>query len=255
MSEPTVRIFQDVGGMSHFAAELFKQTVLEADSARKRFLCALSGGGTPLALYHLLAKEPYNQVLPWQRMFFFWGDERCVPPDNAESNYYQARQNWLGKVPVPDENIHRVMGELEPFAAARDYARQLKLFAEPGADWPRFDLVLLGLGQDGHTASLFPGSPVQELEPTVAVTAQYQDRPANRVSLTPHVINSARNVVFLVSGPDKAPALSAVLAGDRDPQRIPAQRILPEDGKLWWLVDLTAASQLPESIKGIRIQH
>ena len=209
-----------------------------------------------MALYSSLAQFPYRESLPWEKMFFFWGDERCVPPDDPGSNYYQARQVWLGQVPVPEKNIFRAKGEFSPQIAAEDYAIQLKSCAEPGLDWPRFDMVLLGLGADGHTASLFPGSAETHGIATLAVTANYQDRPANRVSLSPDVINSARNVVFLATGIEKAMALAATAKGGAwEPVRLPAQRIMPLDGRLWWLVDQAAASQLPDHIDGVGIQR
>ena len=208
-----------------------------------------------MALYTLLAQSPYRETLPWEKMFFFWGDERCVPPDDPGSNYYQARQALLAQVPVPSQNIFRARGELSPQLAAQDYASQLSSCADPGSDWPRFDMVLLGLGADGHTASLFPGSPETHGLATLAVTANYQDRPANRVTFSPDVINAARNVVFLTTGVEKAAALAATVSGPREPVRLPAQRIMPLDGRLWWLVDQAAASQLPDQIAGVTVQH
>jgi 6-phosphogluconolactonase len=251
MTTTCVQIFPDSPALSHFAAELFTRTAREAVAARGRFLASLSGGGTPLALYRLLA----TASLPWDQLLFFWGDERCVPPDDPECCYQQARAVWLGQVPIPEKNLFRILGELGPEAAAADYARQMQAVAAPGLTWPRFDLALLGLGADGHTASLFPGSAETHGPATVAVTAHYQDRPANRVSLTPEVFNSARNVVFLATGSEKAAALAATLTGARDPGRLPAQRIQPTDGTVWWLVDEAAASRLPEQIAGVTIQR
>lgn len=244
-----LRIFPGSAELSLAAAGLFSSTVQIAVSARGRFLVALCGGGTPTALYRLLA----TASLPWDKMLFFWGDERCVLPEDAESCYYQARAAWLAHVPVPEKNIFRIKGELGPEAAAADYARQLKSVTESVT--PRFDLVLLGLGADGHTASLFPGSAETSGVATVAVTAHYQDRPANRVSLTPEVFNSARSVVFLATGAEKAQALAATLTGAREPVKFPAQRIHPTDGDVWWLVDEAAASQLPEGIEGVIISR
>ena len=241
--------------ISSFAAELMTHVVLDAVAERGRCLLALSGGGTPAPLYRLMAASPYFETLPWGHMFFFWGDERCVPRDNPESCYQQALDAWLGHVPVMPFNIFRPRGELGPKVAASNYARQLKSMAEPGLAWPRFDFVLLGMGMDGHTASLFPGSAETSGLATVAVSANYQDRPAKRVSLTPDVFNAARNVVFLVSGPEKASALAATLAGPRQPLNLPAQRIHPQDGHLYWLVDQPAASQLPEKTEGVNLQH
>ncbi len=251
----SVNSFLDHQKLSSFAAELLAQTARAAVSDRGSFMIALSGGGTPKQLYHLLAESPYCESLPWERMMFFWGDERCVSPDDPESCYHQTYSTWLAHVPVPAQNIYRIIGELGPQAAAADYARQLKSVAESGLDWPRFDFVLLGLGMDGHTAALFPDSPETKGVATQAVTANYEDRPAQRVTLTPDVFNAARNVVFLASGQAKAAALSATITGPRALLKLPAQRIRPQDGHLWWLVDEDAASLLPEHIDGLFLQR
>lgn len=226
------------------AAEIFVREAAQAIRAHGRFLVALSGGSTPAGLYHLLASEPYRNRAGWEKVFVFWGDERCVPPDEEGSNYRQARETLLKHVPIPNENVQRIKGELEPAEASEDYAQTLKRFAAPDLDWPRFDLVLLGMGEDGHTASLFPGSPVEADSPTLAVTADYKGRPAHRVTLTPLVLNSARNILFLVTGESKASTLKEVLNGAHKPELFPAQRIQPTDGKLIWLVDEGAASKL-----------
>src|SRR5262249_54433619 len=155
---------------------------------------------TPLKSYELLAQSPFHEQVDWPNVHVFWGDERCVPVEDLENSYRQAHDVLLSQVPIPAENIHRVLSDLEPEAAALNYALVLKQFASTPHDWPRFDLVLLGLGTDGHTASLFPGSAVNPARPTLAITARYENRPANRVTLTPAVFNSARRVVFLVSG-------------------------------------------------------
>jgi 6-phosphogluconolactonase len=150
----------------------------------------------------------------------------------------------LSQVPIPRANILRVKSELVPYEAANAYAQTLKEYANPGFDWPRFDLALLGMGADGHTASLLPGSPVEVDSPTLAITADYEGRPAERVTLTPPVFNDARKLLFLVSGPGKAATLSHVLGSNSMPERLPAQRIQPTEGQVIWLVDETAASQL-----------
>jgi 6-phosphogluconolactonase len=249
LTEKQIEIFPDARTLSVFGANLFAQIAKDAVSSRGIFFTALSGGGTPMALYRLLAELPYLESLPWDKMHFFWGDERCVPPDNSESCYFQAYSMWLGKVSIPAENIHRAKGEMGPETAAADYAHELKKVAEITEDWPQFDLIFLGLGADGHTASLFPGSALQTDSQlaVIPVTAQYQDRPANRISMTPAVFNSARNVVFLVSGTEKESALAETISGPPDPVRLPAQRIRPDNGKIWWLVDEAAGRLLSRS--------
>ena len=228
--------------LSQAAAELFVETSAQAILQRGRFFVALSGGNTPAELYKLLAQSPYKEQVDWTHVHVFWGDERCVPIEDLENSYRQAYDVLLSRVLIPTENIHRVHSELEPAEAAKDYALILKQFASPPLDWPRFDLVLLGMGEDGHTASLFPGSEVNVSTPTMAVTAQYQDRPANRVTLTPLVFNSARRIIFLVSGASKSQTLANVLYGGYYPEQFPAQRIRPTDGELIWMVDKLAAS-------------
>ena len=241
--KPTVRIFKDAVELSRAAADLFVTLAVQSIRERGRFLVALSGGSTPMALYRLLAREPID----WTRIHVFWGDERLVPPEDPENSYGQAWEALLKHIPIPTENIHRVASELDPVAAARDYASILREFAAPPLDWPRFDLVLLGLGEDGHTASLFPGSPVDATEPVIAVTAQYQGRPARRVTLTPPVFNAARQVIFLVTGANKAVTLKGVFSDYNSSEQIPAKRIQPADGQVTWLVDKAAGKEIKPS--------
>jgi 6-phosphogluconolactonase len=241
--KPTIRIFKDADELSRAAAELFVTLATQAIRERGRFLVAFSGGSTPTALYRLLVREPID----WTRVHIFWGDERLVPPENPENSYGQAREVLLKHIPIPSENTHRVSSELEPDAAAIDYARLLQEFAAPPLDWPRFDLVLLGLGEDGHTASLFPGSPAAMTEPVIAVTAQYQGRPARRVTLTPLVFNAARQVIFLVAGANKAVSLRGVFSDYNSLEQVPAKRIQPADGQVTWLVNAAAGKEIKPS--------
>lgn len=239
-----IHIFKDSEALSYAAAEIFVEAANKAIRARGRFLAALSGGNTPTNLYRLIADEPFRQQVDWPGTFIFWGDERCVPPDDPGSNYRQALDTVLSQVPIPEENILRIEGEMEPAEATKSYILTLKRFASPPLAWPRFDLVLLGLGDDGHTASLFPGSPVEAFAPAQAVTVNYQGRPSDRVTLTPPVFNSARKVLFLVTGSSKAVPLSQAISDVSRPEIHPAQRIRPTDGQLTWLVDNAAASKL-----------
>ena len=243
---PNIQVFPDQTSLSQAAANLFVSLANEAVARNGRFLTALSGGGTPQALFQQLSQPPYNSQVPWKKNHFFWGDERLVPPDDPGSNYGQARQILLDHVPVPAANIHRVKGELDSVSAVGDYKNQLQQLSAPSQRWPRFDLALMGMGGDGHTASLFPGpiSPVELKEPVFGVTALYEDRPAHRLTLTPLVFNNARLVLFLVTGAKKAAALQAVLYGPKDLEKLPAQRIQPTNGELIWFVDETAAAQL-----------
>lgn len=244
--KPEIHIFNDLQELSRAATDLFIAQAEQSIAERDWFLVALNGGGTPTRLFQLLATDDREKV-NWSKVHIFWGDERCVPPEDAGSSYGQARDILLSHVLIPDSNIHRIKGELGPAEASKDYSLTLREFASAPFEWPRFDLVFLGMGEDGHTASLFPGSPVDVSEPTIPITAHYQDRPANRVTLTPIVFNDARMVVFMATGDKKAMPLAEVLSDRYNPERYPAQRINPNDGRLIWLVDEAAASRLPKA--------
>lgn len=249
-SPPVVRVFSSAEQLTEAAFDFFIESAVRSIRERGRFLTALSGGNTPLKLYEKLPQAN----LEWDKIFFFWGDERCVPADDEENNYGQALRAFLGKVNIPVKNIQRVESELEPQAAAIRYAKTLAQFTHPPLAWPRLDLTLLGLGNDGHTASLFPGSPVEQAEPVVAVTANYQGRPAQRVTLTPKVLNSSRKVLFMASGSSKAVPLSGVLSDIYKMAELPAQRIQPLDGEITWLVDREAAQLLDQDSNHYQIR-
>jgi len=245
--KPDIRIFKDLEKLSRHAANIFVEQAEKAIAERGRFLVALNGGNTPTRLFQLLTSDHHDKV-NWNKTHIFWGDERCVPPDDPGSSYGQAREALLRHVPIPDSNIHRVHTELGPVEAAKDYSLTLRIFNSPPLDVPRFDLVYLGMGEDGHTASLFPGSAVQVSELVIPVTANYQDRPANRVTMTQLVLNQAHNVVFMATGEKKAITLAEVLSDRYNPELYPAQRIEPKNGELIWLVDEDAASRLPKEL-------
>lgn len=242
--KPEIRIFKNIEALSRDAAALFVAQASKSVRERGRFLVALNGGSTPTRLFQLLASDHRDKV-DWTNVHLFWGDERLVPANDPESSYGQARHMFLSHVPIPASNVHPVNGELKPTEAADDYARALQTFAAPPHELPRFDLVYLGMGEDGHTASLFPNSPLDVSEPVAPVIAKYQNRPAQRVTLTPLVLNLARMIAFMVTGEKKASTLAEVLSGRYKPELLPAQRIEPKDGKIIWLVDEDAASKLP----------
>jgi 6-phosphogluconolactonase len=245
-----VEVFPTKEALSAGAAELFASAATASSQAKGRFVVALSGGSTPHDLYARLAAEPYASGVPWKNVHVFWGDERCVPPHHIASNFHMAREALLDRVAIPRGNVHRISGEDEPGAAAAAYESELRaVFAAPTGDPPltngsRFDLVLLGLGADGHTASLFPRmQAVRETRRWVA--AEYIDVVhMSRVTLTPVILNAAALVLFLVSGADKAGILRRVLDGPRDPDALPAQAIVPHTGRARWFVDSAAASDL-----------
>lgn len=239
-----VRIFPDAAELARAAAEDFTVRAEKATAGGDRFSVALSGGSTPRRLLRLLADpaEPFRDRIDWRAVHLFQGDERHVPPDHPESNFRMVREALLDAVPVPAGNVHRMRGE-EPEAerAAMIYEDELRACFS-GA--PRFDLVLLGLGADAHTASLFPGtSVVRERERWVAAP-WVEKLGAFRITLTPAVFERAAAVIFLVAGEEKAGALHDVLEGEIDPDRYPAQGVRPTEGEILWLVDGAAASRL-----------
>lgn len=232
------------------AARRFVEACRDAIAERERFVVALSGGSTPRALFGLLAREPYRDTVDWSRVHIAWGDERCAPPDHPESNYRMAREALLDHVAVPPDHIHRIPAELpDPDAAARAYEATLRsVFAGEGllGDVPRFDLIQLGLGVEGHTASLFPGSPAL-LERSRLVAAPFVEQVgAYRITLTLPVLNAARQVHFLVAGAQKSAILCDVRRQYGERTDLPAAMVRPVDGRLVWLVDREAAAHLDE---------
>lgn len=246
-----IRVFPSPEELYQAAADQFAGVVRQAVQSRGEAYVVLSGGGTPQRLYQLLAQPPYQTSIPWNVIHFYWGDERCVPPEHPESNFGQVKKTLLDHVSVRQHNIHRICGELTPDTAAGDYLRELAKNGTVDQPWPQMDYTLMGMGADGHTASLFPGkeNPEDETSIVIVASAHYLDRPAERVTLTPRVFNTSRNVVFLVTGADKAATLSAVLNGPYDPVNLPAQRIRPARGTLTWLVDSLAARLLIQESK------
>ena len=239
-----VRIFPDLPSLSRAAAAEFVALAREAIRSRGRFTVALSGGSTPKMLYTLLAEDPeWRDQVAWDKVHFFFSDERHVPPDHPDNNYRMAYRSLLSKVPAPPWNAHRMATELMDAAPVADYcAHILREFFRLGpGEVPRFDLVLLGLGADGHTASLFPGNEALKETQRLAVAAWVPQMEAWRVTLTIPVFNNAAEVMFLVSGAGKAEALRAVLEGPEDSARWPAQSVRPWRGRRRFFVDQDAA--------------
>lgn len=243
MSKPQILIYKNADELAQAAAERFVQSARDAIAARGLFSVALSGGNTPKRVYSLLARDDFKARIEWSKVHLFFGDERCVPPDHSESTYRMVLETLVSHVPIPSENVHRIRGEDEPKQSARLYEAELKVFFA-GASWHRFDLVLLGMGEDGHTASLFPGTAALDEQIAWVVANWVEKLRTYRITLTLPAINAAANVVFLVIGSDKAERLAEVINGPFDPKRIPAQLIEPTDGKLVWLVDAAAAALL-----------
>ena len=228
------------------AAARFQRLAVESIDAAGRFSVALSGGSTPRALYRLLAEPPSRDAIDWPHVHLFWGDERFVPADHPDSNYRLAREAFITRVPIPQENVHPILTQAtDPETAAAQYEVTLRrFFASPEGEAPRFDLVLLGLGADGHTASLFPESPALDENRRLVAAVYVPKLAAWRLTLTPPVLRAARHLIFLVSGQDKASVLQEVLEGPYDPRRLPAQLARPNEGDLIWIVDEEAASLL-----------
>jgi 6-phosphogluconolactonase len=239
----TLKIFPTADAVAHALADLFVDVGEAAMADRGSFRVALSGGNTPRAAYELLGAETTAEQLSWSDVFIYFGDERCVPPGDEQSNYRMAEKTLLDAVPIPPANVHRIRGEIDPATAAADYAQILRTDL---GDPPHFDLVLLGLGPDGHTASLFPGTP-PDTDDDALVRAVYSESQAMwRVTVTPKVINAAHTVAFAVEGVEKTAILATVLEGPRDPTKYPAQIVAPTSGRLLWLVDELAAGLLHE---------
>jgi len=227
------------------AAEEVIRSATDAVAKRGRFTIALSGGSTPRNLYTLIAANA-STTLPWNQMFFFWGDERHVPPDSPDSNYRMAKESLLSKVPIPPANIFPVPAE-NPDAAqvAEVYEQTLRrFFAVAPGEFPRFDLILLGMGPDGHTASLFPETAALQEKSRLVVANWVEKLGGSRITFTLPLLNSARCVAFLVSGTDKAAALHEVLEGNAPADKYPSRLVQPNEGKLIWFVDRAAASEL-----------
>ena len=237
-----IRIYSDSEALSRAAAELFTAEARQAVQTRGRFMVALAGGSTPRRTYELLAREPFREMVPWQQMHIFWGDERCVPADDQRNNALMARKALLDHVPVPPGQVHPMACNRSPLEAAAEYEALLRGFFPNGL--PRFDLVLLGLGENGHTASLFPGTPVLEEQQRWVAEVYLAEEGLHRLTLTAGAINQAALVIFLVSGSGKAPMLREVLEEARNPRSIPARLIKPVDGELLWLADRDAARLL-----------
>lgn len=238
-----VRVFDGVSELMRATAEEIALAAHQAVSDHGRFTWALAGGSTPRTVYELLPSDFYRARMPWSAIQFFWGDERHVPPDHPDSNYRMAREAMLDRVPVPAENVHRVPAELpDAQRAAAEYEATLRaVFALAPGELPRFDLILLGLGKEGHTASLFPGGDAVRERERLVVAPWVEAQQTFRITLTPPVLSHARRTMFLVSGEEKAEALHAVLEGPREPEVYPAQIV---EGNRWWMVDRAAARLL-----------
>ncbi|MEO6211008.1 MAG: 6-phosphogluconolactonase [Gemmatimonadaceae bacterium] len=249
-----VEVLSSVAVLADASAERFVAAAEHAIATHGRFVVALSGGSTPRATYERLAREPLARRIDWSRVHIVWGDERCVAPDDPDSNYKMARDTLLDRVPLPAANIHRIRGEEPPDRAAESYEVVLRTLLRTPTGPPssdparRIDLVLLGLGDNGHTASLFPERPALDELSRWVVAAHVNAIPPWRVTMTLPLLNAAAELLFIVAGTDKADVLNRVRRGPPRPRELPAQLIAPTSGRVRWLVDAEAAAQLGESV-------
>jgi 6-phosphogluconolactonase len=247
----TYRVLPTPAATAQAAAQLFLDAAVKATAARGVARVAISGGTTPKTMFALLADPagPFLKRVPWNLLELYWVDERCVPPDNSESNYRMTNEAMLSKVPLPAANVHRMEGELDPEVAAARYESMIRnTFKLEGAETPTFDLVLLGMGDDGHTASLFPHTAALNEMSHIAVPNHVPQKDAWRITLTWPVINQGREVAFLIEGAGKAQVLHEVFLGPYQPDTYPSQIIRPASGRLTLLLDRAAASKLPAPV-------
>ena len=239
-----IRVFNDYDALSQAAAEMFVDLADQAINSNKRFSLVLSGGNTPHRLYEILAAGPFREKIHWEAVHVFWGDERCVPTNDPRSNFLMAWQALLSHVSVPENHIHPILGDLPAALAATDYETELRNFFE--GQPPVFDLILLGLGDNAHAASLFPHTAVLDEKERWVDAVYVAEQRMYRVTMTAPLINQAREVIFLVSGTEKASALQSVLEGTYHPHELPAQLIHPNGTHPIWLVDKAAAHKFVE---------
>lgn len=239
-----IATFADIDQLSHTAAQYIVRVAQEAIATRKRFTFALSGGNTPKKLYGLLATEPYRSQIDWALVELFWSDERCVPPESEDSNYHMALQVMIDQIPIPASQVHRMPAdEADRDAASATYTAELnRVFGTTGV--PAFDLIQLGMGPEGHTASLFPHQPSLHEQQRLVMPVTVPKPPPPRLTFTPLLLNAAHNILFLVTGQDKADAVQEVLEGEYNPDEYPAQIVRPEHGDVTWMFDTAAAAKL-----------
>lgn len=239
-----IAIYPDIDVLSHEAAQYIVRIATASVKSHGRFTIALSGGTTPRKLYGLLGSEPYRSQIDWTLVHIFWSDERCVPPDSEESNYHLAHEVLLSKISIPAVQVHRMPADMpDRNAASQEYTNEMRrVFGTDGI--PNFDLIQLGMGPEGHTASLFPHQAALHEQQRLVVPVSVPKPPPDRLTFTPPLLNAARNVLFLVTGSDKADALHAVLEDPYNPDEYPAQIVRPPNGEVTWMVDTAAAAKL-----------
>lgn len=235
-----VKIFTNTQELAEaFALDLYQMV----KNSRQRFDIALSGGSTPKLLFDILAAK-YNSKMPWDRIHLWWGDERCVPPSDPDSNYGMAVKHLFSKIPIDESQIHRIKGEITPEEATKDYILQIQSNLNERQNWPIFDLIILGMGDDGHTASIFPNQMGLLTSNQICQVATHPQSGQKRVSLTGEVINNANRVYFLISGASKARRISEIMNNLKKASKLPAFHIEPKQGKIIFFLDKDAASEI-----------
>ncbi len=237
-----IKVFETAPELAQGAAEVMLSIAKQSIEARGRFVIALSGGTTPDALFSLLAKPPFRDEMPWNKIFIFWGDERCVPFDDKKNNAFRAKTIVLDQVAIPLENIYPIPVGIDPALSAKKYESTINHFF--GTEALSFDLIFLGLGENGHTASLFPESAIIHEKTQLLREVYVPEQHMFRITMTPLLINQAHTIIFLVEGENKAAILNTVLNGSLQPDKYPAQIITAEKGKLYWFIDKKAAALL-----------
>lgn len=238
-------IFNDSQELANKLSEYFKRTVEGKAKAGESLFVALSGGNTPRVFFERLSLPPYREEIQWKNIHFFWGDERCVPPDDMESNFKMANDALLFHIAIPDENIHRIMGENPPQSEVKRYEKEIWDYVPSGKNGlPQFDWIFLGMGKDGHTASLFPGAHTLLEKEAVCVVAEHPTSGQRRISLTLPVINNARRVSFLITGDEKAQVIREILKKSPSSVNYPSAKVKPVGGILEWYMDKSAAKEL-----------
>jgi 6-phosphogluconolactonase len=255
-SSPEVHVFSSDADLFHAAAQEFVNLANDAIRAKGSFTVALAGGSTPKGMHTLLATE-FSSAITWQKVFFFWGDERHVPPDHPDSNYRMAYETLLSKVPVDPAKVFRMHSENpDANAAAIEYEQTLSTaFRLQRLELPRFDLILLGLGPDGHTASLFPGTAALRERSRLVVANRVEKFGTDRITFTLPVLNHAANVNFLVAGKDKAAALESVFDPNSDSNNFPAKLVQPRHGRLVWMLTEDAASAMSDRVAAVNVRN
>jgi 6-phosphogluconolactonase len=246
MIKPVIKKFNTAEKLSLFVAGEFVHAVREASSAGNDLYVALSGGSTPQRLFRDLARPSFRDNINWTMVQLFWGDERCVPPDNEQSNYRMTRLALLDEINIPEENVHRIHGEADPEQEAKHYSGVLRdtvPLARQG--WPQFDWIFLGMGEDGHTASLFPGADTLKVRDKLCVVATHPQSGQHRISMTLPVLNQAKRISFLITGSKKRAIVNGIMADAQAEKHYPSAMIQPLDGRLEWYIDLDAGADLP----------